>query len=78
MNHPPDTSQAPLPPLLWVSRAVLMLVAFGGLWLSVRGQHPVKVAALVAAYAFMAPLYHSGGSHPVWGPADAWLIMGIR
>jgi hypothetical protein len=30
----------PLPPLLWLYRAVFVLVAFGGFWLSVRGQHP--------------------------------------
>ena len=30
----------PLTPLLWVFRAVLVLVAFGGYWLSVRGQDP--------------------------------------
>ena len=27
-------------PLLWLFRAVLVLVAFGGFWLSVRSQHP--------------------------------------
>ena len=30
----------PLSPLLFTFRAVAMLVVFGGLWLSVRGQHP--------------------------------------
>ncbi len=30
----------PLTPLLWVFRAVLVLVAFGGYWLSVRGRDP--------------------------------------
>jgi len=30
----------PLTPLLWVFRAVLALVAFGGYWLSVRGRNP--------------------------------------
>ena len=30
----------PGPPLLWVFRAVFVLVAFGGFWLSVRGQDP--------------------------------------
>jgi hypothetical protein len=30
----------PLPPLLFVFRAVVVLVVFGGFWLSVRGQHP--------------------------------------
>lgn len=31
---------APNPPMLNVFRAFVVLVAFGGLWLSVRGQHP--------------------------------------
>jgi hypothetical protein len=38
------------------------------------------VVALAAAYAVMAPLYHSGTSHPVWGlyPASVpWLIVGL-
>ena len=30
----------PLPPLLWIFRAFVALVVFGGCWLSVRGQHP--------------------------------------
>jgi hypothetical protein len=33
-------SFAPLTPLLWVFRAVLALVVFGGYWLSVRGHDP--------------------------------------
>jgi hypothetical protein len=33
-------SFGPLPPLLWVYRACFVLVAFGGFWLSVRGQQP--------------------------------------
>jgi hypothetical protein len=33
-------SFTPLTPLLWVFRAVLALVAFGGYWLSVRGRNP--------------------------------------
>jgi hypothetical protein len=30
----------PGPPLLWAYRAVFVLVAFGGYWLSVRGRDP--------------------------------------
>ncbi len=30
----------PLTPLLWIFRAVVVLVAFGGYWLSVRGRDP--------------------------------------
>ncbi len=111
-------------PLLWVFRAVFVLVAFGGYWLSVRGHDPYSVpsggllavifvlvainigwstwalkragagvsgpaqrkrrawigamlVAWAAAYAFTAPLYHAGASHPVWGlyPANAPLLI---
>jgi hypothetical protein len=114
-------------PALWVFRAVLVLVAFGGFWLSVRGQHPysgptgtalpvtfalvavnigwsarairragagvsgpaerkrriwigVMVLVMVAAYAFTAPLYPAGASHPVWGLYEAnapMLVVGL-
>ena len=33
-------SFTPLSPLLWLYRAVFVLIAFGGFWLSVRGQQP--------------------------------------
>jgi hypothetical protein len=33
---------APSPPWLLVTRAVLVLVALGAIWISVRGQHPYK------------------------------------
>ncbi len=111
-------------PALFVFRAVVVLIAFGGLWLSVRGQDPyagpsgwaiavafalaainigwgawaikragagvsgpaqrakrawlgVMLVAWVAAYAVIAPLYHDGASHPVWGlyPASAPLLI---
>jgi hypothetical protein len=45
----------PTPPWLLVIRAVLVLAAFGAVWLSVRGQHPYNgptVAAIVAVVAF--------------------------
>ncbi len=40
-------------------------------WLS------VMLVAWVAAYAVIAPLYHAGASHPVWGlyPASAPLLI---
>lgn len=38
----------PGPPLLWVYRAVMVLVAFGGFWLSVRGQQPYTGPTAVA------------------------------
>jgi hypothetical protein len=30
------------PPLLWLIRAVVALIGYGAIWLSVRGQHPYK------------------------------------
>jgi hypothetical protein len=39
-NQQARQSFTPLTPLLWVFRAVLALVAFGGYWLSVRGRNP--------------------------------------
>ena len=113
-------------PALFAFRAVLVLVVFGGCWLSVRGQEPYSgptgaigpvVLALVAvnvgwtawavrragagvsgphqrarltgisamvvvvlpAYAFSAPLFHGGASHPLWGLYQAsapMLIVG--
>jgi hypothetical protein len=115
----------PATPALFLFRAVLVLVAFGGIWLSVRGEQPytgrisgwavavafvvvainigwsalaikragagvigpaqrarrawlgVMLAVWVAAYAVIAPLYHAGASHPVWGlyPANAPLLI---
>ena len=47
---------APSPPLLSALRAVVMLGAFGGIWLSVRGQHPYtgpNAAALTVAYVLV-------------------------
>jgi hypothetical protein len=45
----------PYPPWLLVIRAVLVLAAYGAVWLSVRGQHPYKwptVAAILIVNAF--------------------------
>ena len=47
----------PNPPLLNVFRAFVVLVAFGGLWLSVRGQHPYagpKPWAIGVTYGLVA------------------------
>ncbi|HEY2641974.1 MAG TPA: hypothetical protein VGI66_19045 [Streptosporangiaceae bacterium] len=115
---------APGRPLLWVFRAVLVLVAFGSFWLSVRGRNPysapsggvlavifvlvainigwsvsalkragagvsgpaqrkrrawigVMLVVWAAAFAFTAPLYHAGASHPIWGlyPANEPLMI---
>jgi hypothetical protein len=73
-------------PMLWVYRAVMVLVAFGAFWLSVRGQQPYTgptapaiavTAALVAVNvgwsAFMVKRAASG----IRGPAQrAWRIWG--
>ena len=48
----------PLTPLLFTFRAVVALVVFGGLWLSVRGQHPytghISGWAIAAAVVLVA------------------------
>jgi hypothetical protein len=47
----------PNPPLLSLFRAVVVLVAFGGLWLSVHDQHPYKgpnAVAIVVCYLAVA------------------------
>jgi hypothetical protein len=47
----------PATPALWVFRAVLALVAFGGFWLSVRGQDPYSGptrASMLVAFALVA------------------------
>jgi hypothetical protein len=45
----------PLHPLLWVYRAVVVLVVFGGYWLSVRGKDPYSApsGALIAVIAVL-------------------------
>lgn len=55
---------APIPPLLWVFRAVLVLVAFGGVWLSVRGQDPYtgQPSGWVIAVAFALVAVNIGWS----------------
>lgn len=47
----------PGPPLLWVYRAVMVLVAFGCFWLSVRGQQPYSgptAPAIAVMFALVA------------------------
>jgi len=39
-THQARRTLTPLTPLLFTFRAVVVLVVFGGFWLSVRGQHP--------------------------------------
>lgn len=46
----------PYPPWLLVIRAVMVLAAYGAVWLSVRGQHPYTVptvAAIPGVFAFV-------------------------
>jgi hypothetical protein len=76
----------PNPPLLSVFRAFVVLAAFGGLWLSVRGQHPYKgpsgwsiaitytLVAIVIAWSARA-LKRSGEG--VSGPAQRARNLGI-
>jgi len=40
IKDPARRTFTPLTPLLFAFRAVVVLVVFGGFWLSVRGQHP--------------------------------------
>jgi|ERR1700722_532036 hypothetical protein len=49
---------APLIPLLWVYRAFLVLVVFGGYWLSVRGKDPYSApsAGLLAVIAVLVAI----------------------
>ena len=41
----------PYPPWMFVIRAVMVLVACGAVWLSVRGQHPYKGPTAAVAIA---------------------------
>lgn len=77
----------PLPPLLWVFRALVTLVAFGGIWLSVRGQHPYSghISGWAVAVALVLVIVNIGctavviaqAGDGVSGPAQrkwhAWL-----
>ncbi len=76
----------PLTPLLWVFRAVLVLVAFGGYWLSVRGRDPysapsgwllavifVLVAINIGWSTWAIKRAGAGVSGPVQRKRRAWL-----
>jgi hypothetical protein len=56
----------PLTPLLFTFRAVVVLVVFGGCWLSVRGQHPGHISGSVIAIAIVLVAVNIG-----W---TAWVI----
>jgi hypothetical protein len=74
----------PGPPLLWVYRAVMVLVVFGAFWLSVRGQQPYTgptapaiavMAALVAVNVGWSAWTVRRAASGVSGPAQrAWRI----
>jgi hypothetical protein len=76
----------PLTPLLFAFRAVVVLVVFGGVWLSVRGQHPytghisgwaiavavVLVAVNIGATAWVIARAGTGVSGPAQRKWQAW------
>ena len=76
----------PLTPLLFTFRAVVALVVFGGLWLSVRGQHPytghisgsviavavVLVAVNIGCTAWVIGRAGTGVSGPAQRKWQAW------
>lgn len=74
----------PGPPLLWVYRAAMVLVAFGAFWLSVRGQQPYTgptapaiavMAALVAVNVGWSAWAVRRAASGISGPAQrAWRI----
>jgi hypothetical protein len=81
-------ARRPLPPVLFVFRAILVLVAFGGLWLSVRGQDPyagpsgraiaVAVALVVINIGWSAVVIKRAGvgiSGPAQRSMRAWLTL---
>ena len=79
----------PLLPLLFAFQAVLVLAGFGGVWLSVRGQHPytehlggwaiavvVAVAIInVSATGWVNGRVRAGGSDPAQRRWRAWKII---
>jgi hypothetical protein len=78
----------PLSPLLWVYRAFVVLVAFGGFWLSVRGQQPYRgpagaalpvtfalVAINIAWSAWLIRRAGDGVSGPAQRRRNAWLAV---
>jgi uncharacterized membrane protein (DUF485 family) len=76
----------PSPPMLNVFRAFVVLVAFGGLWLSVRGQHPYagpKPWALAITYGLVGIVIawtaraHKRSGEGVSGPAKRARDIGM-
>jgi len=78
----------PGPPLLWAFRAVLVLVAFGGYWLSVRGRDPysapsggllavifVLVAINIGWSTWALKRAGAGVSGPAQRKRQAWLAV---
>ena len=78
----------PGPPLLWVFRAVLVLVVFGGYWLSVRGHDPysapsggllavifVLVAINIGWSTWALKRAGAGVSGPAQRKRQAWLAV---
>jgi hypothetical protein len=79
----------PLPPLLFTFRAVVVLVVFGGFWLSVRGQDPytghisgwavavavVLVAVNIAWTAWVIGRAATGVSGPAQRKWQAWTVI---
>jgi hypothetical protein len=79
----------PLTPLLFAFQAVLVLAGFGGVWLSVRGQHPytehisgwaIAVAVAVAIINVGATAWVNGragasGSDPAQRRWQAWKVI---
>ncbi len=63
----------PLTPLLFTFRAVAVLVVFGGVWLSVRGQHPytADISGWAIAVAVVVVIINIGLSAWVIGRAGA-------
>jgi len=62
----------PYPPWLLVIRAIRILVVFGAVWLSVRGQHPYKYpTAAVIPFAIALGLVNLGGTVAVAKRATA-------
>ncbi len=71
---------APSTPLLSVFRAVVVLGAFGGVWLSVHGalyHAGASKATVFGLYPATAPLLIVGLVAAFGGPVGPWLIMGI-
>src|ERR1022692_3409103 len=65
------------PPLLWLIRAVVALIGYGAIWLSVRGQHPYQGpggVALVVVYALVIVVFQA----TIWARKRATAGVGGR